>query len=115
MKIKLAKSDIIHFVGIGGIDQMPTTFAIDQNFPNPFNPTTTMNYQLPQASDVRITIYNVLGQKVRTLLNTRMDAGYHNVVWDGLNDNGARMASGLYMYKFEAGTYVQVQKMLMMK
>jgi len=60
-------------------------------------------------------IYNVLGQKVRTLLNTRKDAGYYQVVWDGRNDQGVKLATGLYIYRFSAGDYQSVQKMLMMK
>ncbi|HFE64530.1 MAG TPA: choice-of-anchor D domain-containing protein, partial [Caldithrix sp.] len=79
---------------LGDPDQLPTTFAVKQNYPNPFNPTTTIKYQLPQSSDVHLVIYNVLGQKVRTLLNTRKDAGYYQVVWDGRNDQGVKLATG---------------------
>ncbi len=101
--------------GIGGQEQLPTTFAVSQNYPNPFNPTTTIKYQLPKASDVNLVIYNVLGQKVRTLLNKKIDAGYHEMVWDGLNDIGAQVATGIYIYRFEAGDFKQVKKMILMK
>ena len=65
---------------------MPTKYALHQNFPNPFNPSTTIKYDLKAKTDVKLTIYNVLGQKVRTLVNTNQAAGFKNIVWNGLND-----------------------------
>ncbi|NIW43720.1 MAG: T9SS type A sorting domain-containing protein, partial [candidate division Zixibacteria bacterium] len=102
-------------VGITDPEGLPTTFGLNPNYPNPFNPATTIKYQLPQSSDVKLVIYNVLGQKVRTLLATRMKAGYHDVVWDGRNDLGAQVASGIYIYRFKAGDFLKVQKMILMK
>jgi hypothetical protein len=101
--------------GISEVLGVPKTFAVSPNYPNPFNPTTSIKYQLPQSSDVRLVIYNVLGQRVRTLLNNQIEAGYHEVVWDGLNDYGNQLGSGIYIYRFEAGDYSRVQKMIMMK
>ena len=102
-----------------GIDdlttQAPTTFDIAQNYPNPFNPSTTLKFQLPKASDVRLTIYSILGQKVRTLLNSRLEAGYHEIQWDGRNDRGIQQASGLYIYRFTAGSFSKTLKMTFMK
>ena len=102
-------------VGINTDDQIPFTFAVGHNYPNPFNPTTTIKYQLPQMSDVKLVIYNVLGQKVRTLINRQVEAGYHTVVWDGHNDSGQQVATGLYIYKFEASDYVKTMKMMLLK
>jgi len=101
--------------GIEGLLGLPTTYDISPNYPNPFNPTTTIKYQLPQSSDVTLSIYNILGQKVRTLLNSRIEAGYHSVEWDGRNDAGAKVGSGIYIYRFSAGDFLKVRKMILMK
>jgi hypothetical protein len=98
-----------------GADALPTTFDLAQNYPNPFNPTTTIKYQLPKKADVKIVIYNMLGQLVRTVVNKAVDAGYQEVVWDGLNDNGNRVATGIYIYRMEADKFVKSHKMIMMK
>jgi hypothetical protein len=97
------------------LDPLPTTFAINQNYPNPFNPTTTFSYQLPRVADVKLIVYNILGQKVRTLINQQIEPGYHSVEWNGLNDSGDQVATGLYIYRFEAGKYVKTMKMMMLK
>lgn len=94
---------------------VPMTFAVSQNFPNPFNPTTTISYQVPRSVNVTLQVYNVLGQRVKTLVNNRMDAGFYKAVWDGTNDYGAKVASGIYIYRLRAGDFVQVKKMIMMK
>jgi len=102
-------------VGIGDAPQLPTDFAVSLNYPNPFNPATTISYQLPQAADVKLAIYNVLGQQVRTLVSGQMPAGYHRAVWDGRNEAGVQVGSGVYIYIFEAGEFKQVRKMILMK
>lgn len=94
---------------------LPTTFAVSRAYPNPFNPSTTINYQLPRAGDVKLVIYNVLGQKVRTLVNQRMEAGFFKSVWNGTNDAAQPVASGIYIYRFEAGDFLKVQKMILLK
>lgn len=101
--------------GITEVNAMPTTFAISQNYPNPFNPTTTFKYQLPEVSDVKLIIYNILGQKVRTLINRSVEPGYHTIEWNGLNDTGNQVATGLYISRFQAGKYVKTMKMMMLK
>lgn len=101
--------------GIGKNGLLPFTFAVKQNYPNPFNPTTTIKFQLPQASRTQLVIYNILGQKVRFLLNKKIEAGYHEVVWDGRNDLGHSVASGLYIYRFETEKYKKVMKMILMR
>jgi outer membrane protein assembly factor BamB len=96
-------------------DELPTNFALHQNYPNPFNPNTLIKYDLKNKTDVKLTIYNVLGQKVRTLVNSNQSAGYKNVVWNGLNDMGEPISGGVYIYRLEAGDFVNSHKMIFMK
>jgi hypothetical protein len=96
-------------------NNIPKEFALHQNYPNPFNPETWIAFDLPKATDVSITIYNTLGQKVRTLVSDASPAGSYKVLWDGNNDNGAMVASGIYIYTIKAGTFVQSRKMTFMK
>jgi len=94
---------------------VPKVFALYQNYPNPFNPRTVIRYQLPQPGKVSIQIYNILGQMVKTLIDENMEAGYHRAIWDGRNQHGIGMASGVYFYRIEAGKYHDVKKMLILK
>jgi hypothetical protein len=89
---------------------IPTEFSLFQNYPNPFNPTTNIKFDLPKESNVTLKVYNVLGAEVATLVNSVMPAGHHEVKFDA-----ARYASGVYIYRIEAGSFVQVKKMLLMK
>jgi hypothetical protein len=89
---------------------VPETFELKNNYPNPFNPTTTISYQLPEQRHVRISVYNVVGQLVATLVDENIAAGYHNVVWDAINQ-----PSGIYMYRIEAGDFVQTNRMVLLK
>jgi hypothetical protein len=101
--------------GISDLNQVPIDYAIAQNYPNPFNPETSIRYQLPKTSDIRLVIYNVLGQQVRNLVNDRIEAGYHSVIWDGCNDEGSAVASGVYLYRFEAGEFTRTMKLMLLK
>lgn len=94
---------------------MPTEYTLGQNYPNPFNPTTMINFSMPVAGQVKLTVYNVLGQEVNTLVNTYRDAGNYRVQWDATNKNGAKVNSGLYIYRLEAGNNVMTNKMILMK
>ena len=94
---------------------LPEKYQLMQNYPNPFNPTTTIRYALPQTSDVEVIIFNVLGQKVRSLVNQKQEAGYQQVVWDGRNESRLRVSSGIYFYRLKAGTYVKSKKMMVLK
>lgn len=85
------------------------------NFPNPFNPTTSINYSLKEAGAVKIEIYNLKGQLVKTLVNEIKNAGNHNIIWNGQDAQGRAVSSGIYLYRMEAGTYRHSQKMIMMK
>ncbi len=91
------------------------TDTLEQNVPNPFNPTTTIKYSIAQNTDVSLVVYDVSGRRVRTLVDTHQRADVYKVAWDGLNDQGARVASGVYFYKLVAGKYVQTRKMMLLK
>jgi hypothetical protein len=88
----------------------PDKFKLSQNYPNPFNPTTNINFSLPKTTDVQLTVYSMLGQKVATLVNSTMPAGDHSISWDAQD-----MASGLYIYTIKAGDFSQTKKMILMK
>ena len=97
-------------------EDVPTTFTLAQNYPNPFNPTTTINFTLPSASDVKITIYNIKGQKVRTLVDSKnQQAGTHSIQWDGRDEIGRNVSTGLYVYRLEAADFVLSRKMTFIK
>jgi hypothetical protein len=106
-------------VGITGIEEnvteLPTEFALHQNYPNPFNPSTELKFDLPANSRVKLEIFNVLGQKVVTVLDEDMEAGYRSVTWNGNDSNGRQVASGVYFYKLTAGDHVFTKKMMMLK
>ncbi len=94
---------------------MPTTFALNQNYPNPFNPSTTIEFALPQRETVRLDVFDILGRQVSTLVNAEMSAGTWRVVWNGKDANGSPVATGMYIYRIQAGSFSMVKKMLMIK
>ena len=85
-------------------------FGLSQNVPNPFNPVTEIRYQLPEASKVRLTVYDLLGQRVEILVDAFVEAGYRSVVWEAKD-----VASGVYLVRMEAGDFVEVRKMVLMR
>jgi hypothetical protein len=93
----------------------PSTYYLSQNYPNPFNPSTKITVDLPVQSNVRLVVYNLLGEQVATLMNGSYDVGKYEVTWLGKDDNGLQTASGVYIYRLEAGTFSVSKKMLMMK
>ncbi len=93
----------------------PVEFTLLQNYPNPFNMETTIPYEIPVESYVKITIYNVLGQHVKILVNDVKSSGSYSVIWDGTNEEGIQMNNGLYFYNFQAGNYRQTRKMMLLK
>lgn len=95
------------------INQIPIKFM--KNTPNPFNPNTTISYELSRQGRTTIDIYNAKGQKVRTLLSKMMEQGNHQVVWDGLDDNGKRAASGVFFYKISLDDEQLMKKMILLK
>ena len=94
---------------------VPDEFLLYNNYPNPFNPTTTITYNLPNAANVVLKIYNMLGQEVRTLLNTHQQPGAQSVVWDGRNELGLKVSSSVFIYRLQSGALVQTRKMLLLK
>jgi len=109
---------VLNQMGPGGIDDAGNVaegFELKQNYPNPFNPETTIQFEIPTALDVRVNIYNALGQKVRSLLNENRGAGVHSVKWDGRDANGSRVASGMYIYSMTAGNITLTKRMTLLK
>ena len=105
------------------LDLIPTSFVLHQNYPNPFNPITTIHYDLPEQSHVNITVYDLLGRRVKTLINQTQDAGYRSIIWDATNKQGQPVSSGLYFYQIEArqkevgqvGDFILTQKMVLLR
>lgn len=98
-----------------GIPLRPTEFSLAQNYPNPFNPETTIRYRLTQQEGVTLEIFNLLGQKIRTLVNEVVDAGEHSIRWDGRDAAGYPTASGVYLYRLQAGEYTATRKMMLIR
>jgi len=96
-------------------DPAPADFQLSQNFPNPFNPTTTISFQLNNDSRVTLKVFNTLGQEITTLLNRQLTTGNHEVHWDGTDGNGHHVASGIYFYQIQAGDRKAVKKMMLMR
>jgi len=95
--------------------EVPTSFTLSQNYPNPFNPQTAINYQLAKKCVVFIKIYNLLGHEVRTLVNEHQSAGNYSLVWDGHDNIGRSVSSGVYVYRIAAGEFSEVRKMVLMQ
>ena len=93
----------------------PATYSLAQNHPNPFNPETAIEFALPNAGEVTLTIYNLTGQEVVTLVHERLDAGLHTALWNGRDRNGVELASGVYIYRITAGTFAKARKMVLVK
>ena len=94
---------------------IPITFALHQNFPNPFNPVTTLSYDLPKESDVRLPIYDMLGKEITQLVNTTQIPGFKLVQWDATDSMGSPVSAGVYLYQVQAGEFVQTKKMVLLK
>jgi len=94
---------------------IPTVFSLSQNYPNPFNPKTLIRFTLPKDSWVNMEVYNILGQRVKTLVNEKLTAGVKEVEWDSKGDNGLEVASGIYFYRIKADDFSDIKKMVMLK
>ncbi len=110
------------FDGSGGVNllggaagELPSAYALSQNSPNPFNPATQIAYELPEAAEVRLVVYNALGQEVRALVQGRQEAGYYRVTWDGKDAAGRQVSSGLYFYRLMGSGFAETRKMLLLK
>ena len=96
-------------------DVAPIVTSLDKNYPNPFNPETTIRFSIKETGMVKLSVYNMKGQLIRKLLNTSLSSGQHHVVWNGKDENGKTVASGLYLYKMDTANYTSTQKMMLMK
>jgi len=100
---------------VAGTELLPGEFSLAQNAPNPFNPQTRIDYDIPKATNVRLEIYNVLGQHVKTLVDEFQEPGSKSVIWDGRDNSGSTVASGIYFYRMDAGEFSLTRKMMMLK
>lgn len=104
---------------INGIEEMekviPDNFALKQNYPNPFNPQTYIQYQLPEDTKIELSIYNMMGQKIKTLYSGNQTAGTHQILWNGHNNQGQKVSSGMYIYQIKSDSYVASKKLIFIK
>jgi flagellar hook assembly protein FlgD len=94
---------------------IPKRFVLNENYPNPFNPITTIKYQIPKNGNVRLAIYNIIGQEVITLVNSEQWAGKYSVRWNGTNQYGSQVATGTYFYVLKTNNNQSIKKMLLLK
>ncbi len=94
---------------------LPDKYMLTQNYPNPFNPSTVIEFDIPIQSRVKITVFNMVGQKVTELVNGNYSAGSHSITWDGVSSNGQRVSSGIYFYRIVAGDFIDSKKMILLK
>jgi hypothetical protein len=94
---------------------IPTTFTLHQNFPNPFNPITTLRYDLPKDNFVKLTVHDMLGRMIVQLVGTTQGAGFKSVEWDGTDHMGRPVSAGVYLYRIQSGEFVQTKKMVLVK
>jgi hypothetical protein len=95
--------------------ELPTSFELAQNYPNPFNPTTEINFSLQHGADVSLEIYNIMGQRVATLVDEYRESGAHSVTWDGRDTDGKPASSGIYFYRLRSGSFNETKKMMLLK
>ena len=115
LKIIVGDQEYVKSMSQEILSSIPEEFSLGQNYPNPFNPITQMEYSLPQSSKVVISVYNVLGQEIKTLVNKEQDYGYHSVSWDGTDRLGKSVASGVYFTQMRSDGFSQSKKMLLLK
>jgi hypothetical protein len=96
-------------------EPIPEVYALRQNYPNPFNPVTTLRYDLPEEALVNITIYDMMGRVVKTMVNSQQNAGYKSIQWNATTDEGKPVSAGLYLYTIQAGEFRQTKKMVLLK
>ncbi len=114
-------SDLNHVAVVPNINcvekdaNLPQEYALHQNYPNPFNPVTQISFSLPSAGEVTVQVYNLLGQRVRSLVSGFYEAGNHSVDWDGANEAGKQVSSGVYFYRLTAGSFTETKKMVLLK
>ena len=118
IKVAGFSGNLINYVSrtaISEVKLIPSDFSLQQNFPNPFNPSTEIRFDLPEEGQVELSVFNMQGQKVRTLESGKMTPGYHAIIWNGTNDNGSRVSTGMYFYSIQTNKFQAVRKMLFLK
>ena len=115
LKLIVGDEDFVFNTAEAILNDIPEKFSLSQNYPNPFNPVTRMDYTLPKRSRVVISIYNVLGQEVKTIINREQEYGYHSITWDGIDNRGKQMSSGIYFARMNSNSFSQTKKMLLVK
>ena len=95
--------------------EIPLGYSLSQNYPNPFNPVTTLKYGLPEQSMVVMTVYDLMGRGITTLVNQVQKAGYHTIRWNGTDQSGQVVSAGLYIYRITADDFTSTKKMLLLK
>ncbi len=103
------------FVGVEESFEVPETYSLRQNYPNPFNPVTHISYDILEATNVTIQIYDLLGQIVNTLVNERKEPGVYVTRWNGLDQSGSKVANGVYIYRLKTERFTENRKMLLLK
>jgi FlgD Ig-like domain len=94
---------------------LPESYSLSQNYPNPFNPTTTINFSIPKSGLVKLIVYNMLGQQIRTLVDKVVNPGNMSATWDGKDSRGMTVSSGIYLYRLTAGSFTSAHKMILLK
>lgn len=102
-------------LGVEANGELPTTYDLLQNYPNPFNPQTTIKYSIPKTGNIKLQIFNINGQLVRTLIDNQLAAGFYRLSWDGRDENGVRVPSGVLFYRLLADGYIAQKKMILLK
>jgi hypothetical protein len=113
--VKIAKGSASLVIKVVQGNAKPKEFALGQNYPNPFNPTTRFNVDLPKDAFVQVVVYDILGQKVATLMNGTYEAGYHSIEWNSTNDRGLSVPSGIYFVRMASEQFTAVRKVMLMK
>jgi len=118
----MASSEIKHFQiqDVTSVEnsssKLPTVFSLEQNYPNPFNPSTQINYSIPSEGFVTLKIYDIIGREIRTLVNQNQKIGNYTIMWNGINDNGVEVASGIYFYHLQVSDkFSKTNKMVFLK
>ncbi|MCK4223612.1 MAG: T9SS type A sorting domain-containing protein [candidate division Zixibacteria bacterium] len=109
---------MVNLKAVGSVSStpnLPMNLSLSQNYPNPFNPDCEIRYALPKDAEVTLSVYNVLGQKIKTLVDEFQAAGHKTVHWDGTDEDGNKVASGIYFYRIKAGDFTEAKKMILMK
>jgi len=111
----------IYNYSVGGFDAIdddnlvPLKYELSQNYPNPFNPTTQIQFEIPENQKVTLTVYDILGRNICTIVNSEMNAGKYTKIWDGRDNSGSEVASGIYFYRLQTDNFVKVRKMVLVR